>query len=99
MTVDIFPVQRTDMNGKLSHICVPEGNYIRATMAALQPETLRFYETSSTESSALSPSEITEIEESEREFANQNTEVYDNATDLINALHKERVENQRAHDE
>ena len=35
----------------------------------------------------LSASEKMEIEESEREFAGQTTQVYDNASDLLDALH------------
>jgi bifunctional DNA-binding transcriptional regulator/antitoxin component of YhaV-PrlF toxin-antitoxin module len=38
----------------------------------------------------LSTSEKSEIEESEKEFATQTTQVYDNAPDLLNALHAER---------
>lgn len=38
----------------------------------------------------LSASEKMEIEESEKEFATQNTKVYDNSSDLLNALHAER---------
>ena len=39
----------------------------------------------------LSPSEKMEIEESEKEFASNETKVYDNS-DLLNALHAERQE-------
>ena len=38
----------------------------------------------------LSVSEKIEIEESEREFAGETTQVYDNAPDLLNVLHTER---------
>jgi bifunctional DNA-binding transcriptional regulator/antitoxin component of YhaV-PrlF toxin-antitoxin module len=38
----------------------------------------------------LSDSEIADIEESEREFATQAPQVYDNTSDLLNALHAER---------
>ena len=40
----------------------------------------------------LSASEKREIEESEKEFATENTQVYDNASDLLHALHAERQE-------
>ena len=38
----------------------------------------------------LSDSEKLEIEESEREFATHSSKVYDNANDLLDALHTER---------
>jgi hypothetical protein len=44
----------------------------------------------------LSASEKMEIEESEREFAGQTTQVYDSASDLIDALHAERAKAQTA---
>ena len=44
----------------------------------------------------LSASEKMEIEESEREFAGQTTQVYDNASDLLDALHAEREKVQTA---
>ncbi len=44
----------------------------------------------------LSASEKMEIEESEREFAGQTTQVYDNASDLLDALHAERKKTQTA---
>lgn len=47
-------------------------------------------------SPALSASERMEIEESEKEFATQTTQVYDNASDLLNALHAEREKAQTA---
>ncbi len=40
----------------------------------------------------LSASEKMEIEESEKEFASNETKVYDNSSDLLNALHAERQE-------
>jgi bifunctional DNA-binding transcriptional regulator/antitoxin component of YhaV-PrlF toxin-antitoxin module len=45
---------------------------------------------SGVKSPPLSASEKIEIEESEKEFATQTTQVYDNASDLIDALHAER---------
>jgi bifunctional DNA-binding transcriptional regulator/antitoxin component of YhaV-PrlF toxin-antitoxin module len=45
---------------------------------------------SKVKSPPLSASEKMEIEESEKEFATQTTKVYDNASDLLNALHTER---------
>ena len=90
MAMDIFPFQSADINGTPFHICVPEGEYIKAKMASLPPESLHFYPMTSTESPLLSASEIAEIEESEKEFSSQNSQIYDNATDLINALHLER---------
>ena len=44
----------------------------------------------------LSASEKMEIEESEKEFAAQTTQVYDNTSDLLNALHTEREKAQAA---
>ncbi len=44
----------------------------------------------------LSASEKMEIKESEREFAGQTTQVYDNASDLLDALHAERKKAQTA---
>lgn len=44
----------------------------------------------------LSPSEIAEIEESEKEFATQPQKVYDSTSDLIDALHAERQKTQKA---
>ena len=44
----------------------------------------------------LSTSEKMEIEESEKEFATQNTKVYDNSSDLLNALHAEKEKAQTA---
>jgi AbrB family looped-hinge helix DNA binding protein len=44
----------------------------------------------------LSASEKMEIEESEREFATQTAQVYDNTSDLLNALHAEREKAQAA---
>ena len=44
----------------------------------------------------LSPSEIVDIEESEREFASQNPQVYDSTSDLLDALHAERQKAQNA---
>ena len=38
----------------------------------------------------LSTSEVLEIEESEREFSAQNSQVYASASDLLSALHSER---------
>ena len=38
----------------------------------------------------LSVTEKMEIDESEKEFASHNTKVYDNLSDLLNALHAER---------
>ncbi len=38
----------------------------------------------------LSASEKMEIEESEKEFSTQDTKVYDNSSDLLDALHAER---------
>ena len=38
----------------------------------------------------LSTSEVLEIEESEREFSAQNSQVYESASDLLSALHSER---------
>ena len=89
--MDIFPLQSTDINGTPFHICVPEGGeYIKAKMISLQPESLHFYSMTSAESPPLSTREIAEIEESEREFSNKNSHVYENAIDLLNALHSER---------
>lgn len=99
MIVDSFPFQSADVNGTPFHICVPEGAYIKAKTSSLPPESLHFYPMTSTHSPLLSASEIAEIEESEREFSNQNPQVYDNATDLINALHLERSECKRANAE
>ena len=50
---------------------------------------------SRTRSPPLSASEKSEIEESEKEFANQTTQVYDNASDLLNALHAEREKSKK----
>ena len=99
MAMDIFPFQSADINGTPFHICVPEGEYIKAKLASLPPESLHFYPMTSTESPLLSASEIAEIEASEREFSTQNSQVYDNAVDLVNVLHMERAENQRANNE
>jgi bifunctional DNA-binding transcriptional regulator/antitoxin component of YhaV-PrlF toxin-antitoxin module len=44
----------------------------------------------------LSASEKIEIEESEKEFTAQTTQVYDNASDLLDALHAERAKAQVA---
>lgn len=97
--MDIFPLQSADLNGTPFHIRVPEDDYIKAKMSSLQPESLHFYPITSTDSPQLSASEIAEIEESEREFSTQNPQVYDNATDLINALHQERTECNRENTE
>jgi hypothetical protein len=51
---------------------------------------------SKTKSPPLSASEKMEIEESEKEFATQTTQVYDNASELLNALHAERAKAQAA---
>ena len=97
--MDIFPLQSADINGTPFHICVPEDEYIKAKMSSLPPESLHLYPMTSTDSPLLSASEIAEIEESEREFSSQNCQVYDNATELINALHLERSERKRANAE
>lgn len=44
----------------------------------------------------LSPLEIAEIEESEKEFATQPQKVYDNSSDLLDVLHAERQKAQKA---
>ena len=51
---------------------------------------------SKVKSSPLSASEKREIEESEAEFATQSSTVYENASDLISALHTEREKSQIA---
>jgi len=43
----------------------------------------------------LSASEKKEIEESKREFATQKTRIYDNAAELLDALHGEREEHKQ----
>ena len=88
--MDIFPLQSTDINSTLFHICVPKDGYIKSKMSSLQPESLHFYPMTSTESPPLSTHEIAEIEESEKEFSSKNSQVYENAIDLLNALHSER---------
>lgn len=90
-----FPFQSAGMNGKPFHICVPEDEYVRAKMSSLKPESLRFYPMTSTESPQLTAYEIAEIDESEKEFSSKTSQVYDNATDLLNALHLERSECKR----
>jgi hypothetical protein len=95
MAMDIFPFQSADINGKLFHICVPEDNYIKTKMSSVPPESLHLYPMTSTDSPVLSASELAEIEESEREFSSQRSKVYDNANDLINALHLERSKRKR----
>jgi hypothetical protein len=90
MIMNIFPIQSANINGTPFHICVPKDEYIKAKMSSLQPESLHFYPMTSAESPQLSASEIAEIEESEREFSSKNSQIYNNVTDLINALHLER---------
>jgi len=95
MAMDIFPFQSADINGTPFHICVPENDYIKARMSSVPPESLHLYPMTSTDSPVLSASELAEIEESEIEFSNKNSKVYDNAKDLINALHLKRSERKR----
>ena len=90
MTINIFPIQSTNLNDTPFHICIPKDEYTKTKMSSLQPKTLHFYPMTSTESPQLSAFEIAEIEESEKEFSKKTSKIYDNATDLINALHVER---------
>jgi hypothetical protein len=89
MAIDFFPLQSTDISGTPFHICIPTDEHIETQMSSASPD-LHFYPMTSTESPPLSSSEIVEIEESEREFSAQNSQVYDNVADLISALHSER---------
>jgi hypothetical protein len=91
MATDVFPSQSADLNGVPFHIRVPKEEYIEAKMNSLQPESLHFYPMTSTESPPLSALEITDIEESEREFSSRSSQVYNNVTDLISALRSERA--------
>ena len=43
----------------------------------------------------LSASEILEIKESEKEFSAQDSQVYESASDLLNALHSERDKSEK----
>lgn len=95
MAIDLFPLQSTDISGTPFHICIPTDDHIETQISSASPDHLHFYPMTSTESPPLSASEIIEIEESEREFSAQDSQVYDNVADLISALHSERSRCQR----
>jgi len=85
-----FPVQTSNLNGKPKRLIgIGERYDFRSETSTLILGKIDIY-SESVVSQPLSEIEITDIEASEREFLSGQAEVYDNAEDLIAALHAER---------
>ena len=85
-----FPIQTSNLNGKPKRLIgIGERYGVHSESSTLVLEKIVTY-SESVVSQPLSKIEIVDIEASEREFLSRQAEIYDNAEDLITALHAER---------